>query len=158
MVVYICIWGLAAKIIKKMEILIVVYVIFGILALILFFKVWGMTTDISKIKNRLFHDEVDEGKLERQDQIETLRSNLLAGDIAYVKQRLLNNFYEEVRINFKAFPKDSDRNANLSQSIRPLVDKLQKQFDKIGEELPNFIKKMETYNDYYNIFTIKDFE
>ncbi len=141
-----------------MEILIVVYVIFGILALILFFKVWGMTTDISKIKNRLFHDEVDEGKLERQDQIETLRSNLLAGDIAYVKQRLLNNFYEEVRINFKAFPKDSDRNANLSQSIRPLVDKLQKQFDKIGEELPNFIKKMETYNDYYNIFTIKYFK
>lgn len=141
-----------------MEVLIVVYVIFGILALILFFKVWGMTSDIRRIKNRLFLDDLDEGKIERQDQIDSLRSNLLAGDIAYVRQRLINNFYDGVVRSFKAFPKDSDRNANLSQSIRPLVDKLQKQFDKIGEELPNYIKKMETYNDYFNTFTFKDFE
>ena len=41
---------------------------------------------------------------------------------------------------------------NLKESIRPYVDNLQKQYAKIGEELPVYIQRMETFGDYYHLF------
>lgn len=34
----------------------IVFLVFGILQIILFFKVWGMTNDVKKIKNKLYED------------------------------------------------------------------------------------------------------
>ncbi len=142
-----------------MDALIVVYVIFGIISLVFFFKVWGMTNDIRKIKNKLLNDELtDLYTIDSQSQFDYLRKNLLAGNVDYVKQRLVNNFNNEVVKSFKNFPKGSEKTENLKQSIRPIVEKLAKQLDKIGEQLPGYIKRMETYNDFFNVFTIEDFK
>lgn len=35
----------------------IVFLVFGILQIILFFKVWGMTNDVKKIKNKLYEDD-----------------------------------------------------------------------------------------------------
>ena len=34
-----------------------VFLVFGILQIILFFKIWGMTNNVKKIKNKLFEDD-----------------------------------------------------------------------------------------------------
>jgi len=47
-----------------MEVLIgIVVVIFGILQIILFFKLWGMTNDVSEIKNFLLKESLEENIL-----------------------------------------------------------------------------------------------
>ncbi|MBQ3689304.1 MAG: hypothetical protein II937_05480 [Bacteroidales bacterium] len=136
----------------------VVYVIFGIICVIFFCKCWSMTNDVRKIKNKILKEELIETNISTQYAVDSLRQKLLSGNIEYVKQRLLNNFYYEVKKSFDTLPKTPNKEEALKQSIRPLIEKLHKQFDKIGEEMPNFIKKMETYDDYYNVFTIKDFK
>lgn len=50
-----------------------------------------------------------------------------------------------------------DEKYNLQKSIRTRVEALDKQFEKIGEELPEYIKQMNTYEDYFMLFTEKDF-
>ena len=35
----------------------IVFLVFGILQIILFFKIWGMTNNVKKIKNKLFEDD-----------------------------------------------------------------------------------------------------
>ena len=41
---------------------------------------------------------------------------------------------------------------NLKESILPYVNKLQKKLELIDEDLPIYIKKMKTFNDYFNLF------
>ena len=45
---------------------------------------------------------------------------------------------------------------NLKESIRPYVENLQKQYDKIGEKLPVYIQRMECFGDYYKFFVKED--
>ena len=35
----------------------IVFLVFGILQIILFFKIWGMTNNVKKIKNKLFEGD-----------------------------------------------------------------------------------------------------
>ncbi len=139
-------------------IIIFLWVVFGILGLVLFFKIWGMTNDIRSIKKKILDTElVDYKAINGEEQLTWLRRNMLAGKIDYVKLRLVDNFAQDVERTFNA-QKGIDKNVKLSQSIRPFVEKLQKQFAKIGEEIPAFINKMETYNDYFNMFSNEDFK
>ena len=69
----------------------------------------------------------------------------------------MRNFAKVVERTFND-QKGIDKKEKMTQSIRPLVEKLQKQFDKIGEPIPQYISKMETYNDYFNMFSAEDFK
>ena len=142
------------------------WILSGLLGIILFFKVWGMTNDIRKIKNKfLFLDEEYKKEIDGVLQISSLREAVLCGNIDFVKKRLIKHFCYTIESSFnKQIVKMSKQEAQaekeelMKQSIRPLVDNLQILFDRIGEELPPYIKRMETYNDYYNIFTSADFK
>ena len=46
----------------------------------------------------------------------------------------------------------------MSMNLYPYVETLQKQFDKIGEELPQYVRHMATFGDFYNIFLKEDLE
>lgn len=116
----------------------------GILEIILFFKIWGMTNNVKKLKMDHFSELLPKNEYEMRAY---LRENLMLGKIEKVKQALIMNFIDNVTTNYK----------NNSQSIRPYVENLQKQFDKIGEELPVYISRMNTFGDYYQLFTKKDF-
>ena len=48
----------------------IVFLVFGILQIILFFKVWGMTNDVKKIKNELCGDDFPaEDLFEKPDSV-----------------------------------------------------------------------------------------
>lgn len=139
-------------------IIIFLWVVFGVLSVVMFFKIWGMTNDIKTIKKKILDEELADLKAIAGDQqYQWLRKNMLAGKIDYVKLRLVDNFAKVVERTFND-QKGIDKTEKMTQSIRPLVEKLQKQFDKIGEPIPQYISKMETYNDYFNMFSAEDFK
>lgn len=122
-----------------------IMLITGILEIILFFKIWGMTNNIKALKK----DHFNETKLDSlTEKCDYLTKNLILGKKENVKTMLLMIFMQNLE---KSYTSNKD-------SIRPYVDNLKTQFDKIGEELPPYISKMETYGDYYHLFTAKDFK
>lgn len=140
-----------------MGLIIFLSLIFGILGLCLLIKIWGMTNDIKTIKKKILDEELADLKpIEGEMQYRWLRRNMLAGKVDYVKLRLVDNFAKDVESTFKKITGTNDEKMN--QSIKPHVDKLQKQFDKIGENIPNYISKMTTFNDYFNMFESEDFK
>lgn len=46
------------------DFLTIILLIFGVLQIILFFKVWGMTNDIKEIRNKYLKDEDDKRRAE----------------------------------------------------------------------------------------------
>ena len=147
--------------------LILMYVImiaWGILEIILFFKLWGMTNDIRALKKDYFHEH-DNNTAE--NTLQRLRTSIVMGNRTKTKEILLENFIHNVESSFSKFPQEKQeqdeqkgesytvslKEQNLQESILQYVEKLRTQFNTIGEELPEYIGKMKTYNDYYNLFT-----
>ena len=144
----------------------IVLLIWGVLQIILFFKVWGMTNDIKALKK----DHFNEGTFETNTSLARyLRKNLVLGNMDNVNRILLQDFIDNVEsaygeLRAYGYVTDDEGNEkyvslkeqNLKESIRPYVENLQKQFDKIGEELPVYIQRMETFGDYYSLFTKED--
>lgn len=138
----------------------------GILEIILFFKIWGMTNDIRALKKDYFHEKTDESYYL---MAKNLRKNLVLGNIEHVKKTLLTNFMDEIIKSYSKLPLqgyERDENGkdrlvsyeekNLRTPIAPYVENLRKQFEKIGEPLPPYINNMATYGDFLNIFTKED--
>ncbi len=144
----------------------IIMIVWGVLEIILFFKIWGMTNDIKALKKDHFN-ETD--FMTKNLMARYLRKNLLMDNKENVKRILLQNFIDNVEHGYAKLPgegyvKDKDGNdvltnfkeKNLKESIRPYVENLQRQYDKIGEQLPVYIQSMETFGDCYNIFKEED--
>lgn len=143
----------------------VVMLIWGILEIILFFKIWGMTNDIAALKKRIFREDL----LNRNTDYlaAKLRQKVVLGDIEDAKKILLEDFVNAIEYRFGMLaPRHydtekqeyvDDEENNLQKSIRPYVEKLAKQFEKMGEKLPEHISRMNTYKDYFALFTKEDF-
>ena len=145
------------------EILIAVAsIIWCILCIILFFKVWGMCNDVRVLKKDHFCETQFDTK---EDMASYLRKNLVLGNMENVKRILLQNFIDNVEYGFTELKKygcvkdenGNDRWVNLEEqnlkvSIAPYVKNLMMQYAKIGEEVPAYIVRMETFGDYYRLF------
>jgi ribosomal protein S17E len=148
------------------EFITIVSLIAGVLQIILFFKVWGMTNDIKALKK----DHFNEVQLQTKAQTASyLRRNLVLGNMDNVKRILLQNFIENVEHRYGEmkrgdYEKDEDgrekwvdyQEKNLKESIAPYVKSLTIQYDKIGEKVPVYISRMETFGDYYQLFVKED--
>lgn len=143
----------------------IIMIVWGILEIILFFKIWSMTDHIKALKK----DHFNETALSKDEMVNYLRKNLILGDIEKVKRTLLLNFFDNVEENYKKMSTEGyEKNEkgesvwvsflekNLNESIRPYVENLQKQYDKIGEKIPVYIQRMKTYGDYFNLFAKDD--
>lgn len=142
----------------------ILMIAWGVLEIILFFKIWGMTNDIRALKNDHFKqttNEVPAGQL-----INDIKKNLLLGDIDKVKKALLMKFADDVKHSYWSLPVqgyEKDKNGkehlvsykdrNLQKSIFPYVDNLRKEYEKIGEPVPPYINNMTTYGDFFNLFS-----
>lgn len=144
----------------------IVMIVWGVLEIVLFFKVWGMTNDVNALKKDHFNETVFESK---EQMARYLRRNLVLGNTENVKRTLLKNFIDNVEHGYgelqtEGYEKDekgddhwvSFRERNLMKSVRPYVENLQNQYEKIGEPLPVYIQRMETFNDYYKLFVEDD--
>jgi hypothetical protein len=150
------------------EFIAIVSLVAGILQIILFFKVWGMTNDIKALKNDHFYETKFE---EKGEMARFLRKNLVLGNNNTVKRILLQNFIDNVEQGYRklklgGYVKDekgqdrwvSYREKNMKESIAPYVNNLIQQYTKIGEEVPVYITRMKTFGDYYMLFVKDDLE
>lgn len=146
----------------------IVMIVWGILEIILFFKIWGMTDNVKALKKDYFNETVFESK---EDLAGFLRKNLVLGNMENVKKALLKNFKDNVESGYADIRNATYvtsnptidgwinyRDKNLKTSIRPYVENLQKQYDKIGEQIPVYILRMETFEDYYKLFVKEELE
>ncbi|MBP5366811.1 MAG: hypothetical protein J6Z01_00010 [Bacteroidales bacterium] len=143
------------------------YIVFGIIGICLLVKIWGMTNDVKSIKSEVLELRREVVKIKNihrddgvpnvlsKEMVKNLRFNALLGNVEYVKRQLLDNFCAEVdkQIYDKTGKTDDSK---LSNSIRPYVEMLEKQFNRIGETLPDYVKKMNTFSDYVNIVSLTD--
>lgn len=145
--------------------LFVVMLIWGFLEIVLFFKIWGMTNNIKALKEKSFNEGLSSDNIDVT--ISKLRHCIFLQDIETAKKILLGKFISEIENEYSLLPPGhydtikeeyvDDEKYNLQMSIRARVETLNKQFEKIGEELPEYIKQMNTYEDYFMLFTEKDF-
>lgn len=149
----------------------VIMIAWGILEIILFFKIWGMTNDIKALKKDHFNETKFETKEETANH---LRRNLVLGNTENVKRILLQNFINNVEMDFASmstagYVKDENgkdvwtegepmREITRKKSIRPYVENLQKLYERTGDKIPACIQSMETFEDYFNLIVKEDLE
>lgn len=145
----------------------VIMMVWGILEIILFFKIWGMTNDIKALKKDHFNETAFESK---DDLARYIRTNMLLGNMENVKKALLKNFINNVEQGYNNLPTgeyatddkgnkewvDLDETKKLNNSIVQYVNNLKLQYDKIGEEVPAYLLNMKTFKDYYMLFEEED--
>lgn len=105
--------------------------VWGILEVILFFKVWGMTNNVKKI------------------QTELTRSNTTE---LFRKYRLLGLNDKAAEILIQVFLNDMEKYIHSSgEIIDNKVAELEFQLSQLGEKLPNGFKNLKTAEDYYKL-------
>ncbi len=72
------------------DFLTIILLIFGVLQIILFFKVWGMTNDIKDIRNKYLKDE-DEKQRKNTEHANTPRNN---NDAKIHRKSIIQSFWE----------------------------------------------------------------
>lgn len=105
-------------------------IVFGVLQIVLFFKIWEMTTNISEIKNRIFEN----------DYTSDANYYYLLGDIDKAEKLLNEAFLKEIS-NISSRTTSED---NWAQNFEKLKSKYSKAFEKINRESPDFNK----YSDW----------
>lgn len=134
----------------------VIMIVWGILEIILFFKLWGMTNDVKALKRQYF----SELKFPtRRHMVRYIRKNLLLGYVDDVKHVLLQNFKKNVEDHMGTsleYGYEEGLRNRFDEDITPYVKNLEKQYNKLGFELPTYIARMKTFGDFYGIFVEKD--
>lgn len=135
----------------------IMMIVWGILEIILFFKIWGMTNDVRALKEDHFYEKAQTASF--------LRKNLILGNIDNVKQILLQKFIDNVEHAYGELQEGvyengvgwvSYKEKNMKESITPYVKTLISQYAQIGEEVPEYITRMENFGDYYSLMKEED--
>jgi len=128
----------------------VIMIAWGVLEIILFFKVWGMTNNVKKIKNGLAQDE----RLSDDNIDSKIRLQLLQGDKDSAQRLLITQFGRTIEeIYEKMLYRDIHPDVILKKDITELVQEFETRMQYIGMELPVGITKMKTIEDYYNLYS-----
>lgn len=129
-----------------------------VLPIILFFKIWGMTNDIEKIKmyvinfRDLYRWKNDNSKCRKYTTWE-LRRMILLGEKQAYKAAIITNFVASVESSDEWSSIDVDEMKNIS--ILDYVKELQEQLDIVGEKVPESISKLQSFYDYYNLVNVE---
>lgn len=120
-----------------MEIFIaIIAIVVGVLQIVLFFKIWVMTNDVKKIKEKMDADiEID--------RIDKIRIALLKGD----KQKAIELLTDKLATELV---KKSSEEFVTPEEIKDIKEKYAKEFAKLGvNELP--IKDVSTQKEINNL-------
>ena len=113
--------------------------VWGILEVILFFKVWGMTNNVKKIQT----------ELTRSNTTELFRKYRLLGLNDKAAEILIQIFLNDME---KYIHSDSYYSGEI---IDNKVAELEFQLSQLGEKLPNGFKDLKTAEDYYKLGYMK---
>lgn len=111
----------------------IIMIAWGILEIILFFKIWGMTNDVQALKKDHFCETTFEtmGQMARY-----LRKNLVLGNMDNVKRILLQNFIDNMEHGYgelKTYGYVKDENGNVHIPVLLL-----EQMQEVGRDFRRF--------------------
>lgn len=143
-------------------ILFIILIVFGILQIILFFKLWGMTNNVRKIKKYLVGDYEDITDF-------NYRKLAFIGDTKELKEKMIYDFMYSIKQAYNKLPLDRSfvenghyKRLETDKSIAQYKEILRCQLERIGEPFPEMIAKIETFDDYMksydNINFLKEYE
>lgn len=99
----------------------VLFIIFGVLQIVLFFKVWSMTNDVNRMKKHLLKEHADDDILKA----------IVSDNKELAKKLMIDSFvYELIEFSKNHYYKGYDTIDNLKEAHRL-------RFQKIGENLPD---------------------
>ena len=133
------------------------FIIIGILNCILFCKIWGMTNNVDELNNnyqktnRCFDYGIGYSMYKSGD----LKRMLMLGYKEEYKESVIINFCNHMDYLMSTIQNNYE-SGRKEISIRQDIDDLQKQFGVIGESIPEYIQKLETLDDYYNLYNLEN--
>lgn len=102
----------------------IIFIVFGILQIILFFKMWGMTNDVKELKN-LYADRSKELATSINRLSDVIKSSMIKEDKQPIKKNIIpeNKVLEPIKESYKEAPKKElpviDENSNdFKQHLR----------------------------------------
>lgn len=111
----------------------IIIIVFGVLQIILFFKMWGMTNDVGNINSKL-HEAKDENK-----EYELL---MISGKDEAVYQILTNKLSKDIHEAYQSFSE-----SYYEKEVKRLLGIYKPKFLKIGKEIPDHLLKCSS-NEY----------
>lgn len=117
-----------------------------ILNIILFFKLWGMTNNVKRIKEKIVANSSD-------DLTEELNTLHFMGKDKECEDIILREFYSTLcdKLDWaKGNMLEDHYSEKIDEPITKFTDVVAKQYKKIGREIPDMIKNMKTYRDFLN--------
>lgn len=118
----------------------------ALLNIILFFKIWGMTNNVKRIKEKMIPcNEETVG-----EQITRLH---IMGKDDECERIILSKFYFNLKselfaFKYRCYSDTKQYQALLEKPITPFTDVVEKLYQKIDREVPSHIKKLKTYGDF----------
>lgn len=117
----------------------IVLIVFGVLQIILFFKMWGMTNDMNKITKKLQCEK---------DKTWNVRRALLYGDHELAKTELMDCIISD-------FEKFGDGGYGFN-CVEDIISKYEPAFKQLGIEIPENLKAIKSYADIKNIINFEN--
>lgn len=129
----------------------IVMIAFGILQIILFFKIWGMTNDVSKIKNKLQEDLNDETILlkaqlfaldgDKQQSFDLYKESFHKS-IIELFNKTISEFGDKDNLDYK------ERNQYYKSEYKKVVKYYTKRVEKLDMKLDT--EKFDSYEKVYS--------
>ena len=121
-----------------------VIVVFGILQIILFFKLWGMTNDVKAISNKMEAIPMDNyNKLEKA-MWQLLLENRKGDAVKLLNHNMVNDVIREIIMG----------NKGLSSHPNEIKNRYRKYYEKLGVPFPEQIEKISDSPQTHLIFLV----
>lgn len=114
--------------------------VFGVLNIVLFFKIWGMTEDVKKLKNKIDHPCAFDVGWE-------IRKSILKGDTKKVEELLFDEFIYDLKQACGV------SNGGSDEEIADLKSNYAQYYKKAGLKFPDSIQNLKSKADFYKVFT-----
>lgn len=118
----------------------VVIIIFGILQIILFFKIWGMTNNVQRINNKV-------GLISGADLELEIRKAVLKGDKKKAEELLFDEFIKDIKKRYEDYDRSNEEEMNKLKS------EYSKYYEQIGSSIPEALQRLNSKEDFQKVFT-----
>lgn len=135
------------------DLLTIILLVFGVLQIILFFKIWGMTNNVNKIKEKLETQPKIEDQLITEAQINALNGekekafhlyrNAFHKKIIELFNKTIKEYGDEDNMDYK------ERNEYYKANYNKVVKYFSKRVSKLGMQID--IEKFDSYEKTYHI-------
>ncbi len=125
----------------------IIIIVFGVLQIILFFKMWGMTNDVKKMKNELVGSDPE--NLRKMQ----LNKAILKEDKNKIAEMLFDELFNQLQFyySYSYSLNDSRREDYFTSKISNLKKEYKEKYLKYGIDFPESINKIDKREDLENL-------